>query len=201
VVRPERRRVIDRPVVRAQVVEHRAETRRCAACGQETSAPFPADVLAPVQHGPGVATVAVDRHQEHPLPVERTGRVLGEVVGCPLSGGTLERMAARCADAVVGIVDAIKPAVSAAPVVHSDETGLSLSGTPARLHVASTDRLTWDATPEKRGRAALDALGVLPALRGWVVPDARWASWQDEQCRHALCNAHPRPPTPTTSAS
>lgn len=186
----ERRQVIDLPVVRAQVVEHRAETRGCPRCGQATTAPFPADVRAPVQYGSGVATLAVYLHQEQLLPVERTGRVLGEVFGCPISNGTLERMVAQCADAVADIVAAIKQAVIAAAILHVDETGLSLNGKTAWLHVASTDRLTWYATHRKRGREALDALGVLPAVRGRVVHDGLWSYWHYEQCDHALCNAH-----------
>jgi transposase len=190
VLRTERRQVIDLPVMRVQVVEHQAETRGCPGCGQATTAAFPADVRAPVQYGPGVATLAVYLHQEHLLPVERTGRVLGEVFGCPIGGGTLERMVARCADAVSGIVAAIKQGVISTPIVHADETGLSLGGTTIWLHVASTDRLTWYATHPKRGREALDALGVVPAIRGRVVRDGLWSYWQYDQCGHALCNAH-----------
>jgi transposase len=190
VLRTERRQVIDLPVLRAQVVEHRAETRGCPGCGQATTAPFPAEVVAPIQYGLGVATLAVYLHQEQLLPVERTGRVLGEVFGCPISGGTLERMVARCADAVAAVVAAIKQAVIAAPYLHVDETGLSLNGTTAWLHVAGTDRLTWYATHPKRGQEALDALGVLPAVRGRVVHDGLWSYWHYRQCAHALCNAH-----------
>jgi transposase len=190
VLRTERRQVIDLPVVRAQVVEHQAETRGCPGCGRATTAPFPADVLASVQYGPGVATLAVYLHQEQLLPVERTGRVLGEVFGCELSNGTLERMVAQCADAVADVVTAIKQAVIAAAILHVDETGLSLNGKMAWLHVASTDRLTWYATHRKRGQEALDALGVLPTVRGRVVHDGLWSYWHYEQCEHALCNAH-----------
>ena len=190
VVGTERRQVDHLPPVRVQIVEHQAETRVCPGCGQATAAPFPADVLAPVQYGPGVATLAVYLHQEQLLPVERTGRVLGEVFGCPISNGTLERMVAECADAVAEIVTAIKQAVIAAAIVHVDETGLSLNGTTVWLHVASTARLTWYATHKKRGREALDALGVLPALRGRAVHDGLWSYWHSEQCDHALCNAH-----------
>jgi transposase len=190
VLRTERRQVIDLPVVRAQVVEHQAETRGCPGCGQATTAPFPADVRAPIQYGPGVATLAVYLHQEHLLPVERTGRVLSEVYACPISNGTLERMVADCADAVAEIVAAIKQAVIAAAIVHVDETGLSLTGKNAWLHVASTDQLTWYATHPKRGQEALDALGVLPTVRGRVVHDGLWSYWHYEQCSHALCNAH-----------
>jgi transposase len=186
----ERRQVVDLPLVRVQVVEHQAETRGCPACGQVTTAPFPVGVEAAIQYGPGVATLAIYLHQEHLVPVERTGRILGEAFGCPISGGTLERMVARCADAVGGIVEAIKQAAIAAPVLHTDETGLSLSGVTVWLHVASTDRLTYYATHRKRGREALDALGVLPAVRGRVVHDGLWSYWQYDQCSHALCNAH-----------
>jgi transposase len=190
VLRTERRQVVDLPVVRAEVVEHQAQTRGCPGCGQETQAPFPVGVTGPIQYGPGVATLAVYLHQEHLVPVERTGRILGEVFGCPISGGTLERMVARCADAVADVVAAIKQAVIAAAIVHSDETGLSRNGQTAWLHVASTDRLTWYATHQKRGQEALDALGVLPTMRGRVVHDGLWSYWHYEQCEHALCNAH-----------
>jgi transposase len=190
VLRWERRQVVELPPVRVQVTEHQAEVRGCPRCGQATKAPFPAGVDAAIQYGPGVATLAVYLHQEQLLPVERTGRVLGEVFGCEISGGTLDRMVARCADAVAGIVEAIKQAASAAPVLHADETGLSLNGTTVWLHVASTDQLTYYATHPKRGRAALDALGVLPAVRGRVVHDGLWSYWQYDQCAHALCNAH-----------
>ncbi|MCC7107055.1 MAG: IS66 family transposase [Chloroflexi bacterium] len=186
----ERRQAIDLPVVRAQVVEHQAETRVCPGCGQATTAPFPADVRAPVQYGPGVATLAVYLHQEQLLPVERTGRVLDEVFGCPIGNGTVERMVAQCADAVADVVAAIQQAVIAAAIVHADETGLSLNGKLTWLHVASTDRLTWYGSHPKRGQEALDALGVLPAVQGRVVHDGLASYWHYEQCAHALCNAH-----------
>ena len=145
---------------------------------------------AAIQYGPGVATLAVYLHQEQLLPVERTGQVLGEVFGCEISNGTLERMVARCADAVADIVAAIKQAAIAAAILHVDETGLSLNGTTAWLHVASTAELTWYATHRKRGQEALDALGVLPTVRGRVVHDGLWSYWHYAQCTHALCNAH-----------
>jgi len=55
----ERRQVVDIPPVRARVIEHRAATTCCPGCGSETSGAFPPGVAAPVQYGPGVATLAV----------------------------------------------------------------------------------------------------------------------------------------------
>jgi Bacterial extracellular solute-binding proteins, family 5 Middle len=47
------------------------------------------------------------------------------------------------------------------------------NGKTAWLHVASTQWLTWYATPPTRGREVLAALGVVPAGRGgWSTMDA-----------------------------
>ncbi len=188
--RTERRQVIDLPPIRPQVVEHQAQTVCCPGCGAQTTGEFPAAVGAPVQYGPGVATLAVYLTQEQLLPLARTCAVLAEVFGCPLSEGTVERAVADCHARLAETEAAIKEGVTAAAVAHFDETGVNVGRTLSWLHVASTARLTFYAVHPKRGQEALDALGVLPAFRGRAVHDG-WASyWAYDQCTHALCNAH-----------
>jgi transposase len=189
-LRWERRQVVDLPPVRARVVEHQAETRRCPGCGAATSGPFPQGVQAPAQYGPGVAALAVYLNHAQLLPLERTGAVLAEVFGCPLSERTLERAVGACDARLAEAEAAIKRGVQAAEVAHFDETGLKVGGNGWWLHVASTPRLTFYAAHQQRGRAALEAIGVLPAFRGRAVHDGLPAYWPYEQCAHALCNAH-----------
>jgi transposase len=190
VVRRERRQVLDLPPVRVQVTEHQAETRRCAGCGVETSGPFPGGVEAPVQYGPGVASLAVYLNQEQLLPEERTCRVLAEVFGCPISEATLERAVGTCHAELAAVEAAIKQGIIEAEVAHFDETGARLGGKRFWLHLASTARLTFYATHPKRGREAMDELGVLPAFRGRAVHDGLTSYGQYLDCTHALCNAH-----------
>jgi len=190
VVRSERRQVLDLPSVRLQVTEHRAETRQCAGCGAETSGPFPTGVEAPVQYGPGVAGLAVYLNQEQLLPEERTCRVLAEVFGRPISEATLERAVETCHTQLAAVEAAIKQGITEAEVAHFDETGARLGGKRFWLHVASTATLTFYATHPKRGREAMDALGVLPAFRGRAVHDGLTSYGQYQDCAHALCNAH-----------
>ena len=189
-LRRERRQVVDLPPVQARVVEHQAETKRCPGCGAETSGGFPEGVTGPTQYGPGVATVAVYLNQEQLLPLERTGEVLAEVFGCPIAEGTLERAVGACHAQLAETEAAIKRGVVGARVAHFDETGVNVGGRNAWLHVASTPRLTFYAAHHKRGREALDAIGVVPQFRGRAVHDGLTSYWQYGQCEHALCNAH-----------
>ena len=189
-IRRERRQVVDIPVVKARVVEHQAETKRCPGCGSETSGAFPEGVAGPAQYGPGVATVAVYLNQEQLLPQERTCMVMAELFGCPISEGTLEKAVGQCHEQLAETEAAIKGGVERARVVHFDETGVNVCGGNAWLHVASTASLTFYATHKKRGRAALDEIGVLPNFRGRAVHDGLVSYWQYGQCGHALCNAH-----------
>jgi len=189
-VRRERRQVVDLPPVQARVVEHQAETKRCPGCGTETTGAFPAGVEAPAQYGPGVATLAVYLNQAQLLPLERTGAVLAEVFGCPLSERTLESAVGACHAHLAATEAAIRRGIERAGVAHFDETGLNVAGTGAWLHVASTPRLTFYAVDRKRGRAARDAIGLLPAFLGTAVHDGLPAYWRYGQCAHALCNAH-----------
>ncbi|MCA1598945.1 MAG: IS66 family transposase [Chloroflexi bacterium] len=189
-LRWERRQVIDIPPVRARIIEHQAATTCCPGCGTTTSGTFPPGVAAPVQYGPGVVTLAVYLTQEQLLPLARTSAVLAEVFGCAVSEATVERAVADCHERLAEAEAAIKQGVIEAAVAHFDETGVNVGGTTAWLHVASTPRLTFYAVHKKRGRAALDAIGVVPQFGGRAVHDGWTSYWQYSQCAHALCNAH-----------
>ncbi len=81
-------------------------------------------------------------------------------------------------------------ALQRAPVLHHDETGVRRTGQLARVHVASTRRLTHDAVHAKRGAEATDAIGILPGYTGVSVHDGWKPYGQYSTCRHALCSMH-----------
>jgi transposase len=189
-LRRECRQVVDIPPVKARVVEHQVEIKSCPGCGVETSGQFPEGVLAPAQYGPGVRTVAVYLNQEQLLPLERSCEVLSDLFGCPISEGTLEQAVAQCHEQLAETEEAIKQGIEEARVVHFDETGLNIGGKTSWLHVSSTPGLTYYAAHQKRGRVAIDEIGVLPKFLGRAVHDGLVSYWQYQDCEHALCNAH-----------
>jgi transposase len=188
--RVERRQLIEIPPMQLLVIEHRAESRRCTACGAETKARFPAHVRAPVCYGAGLRARAAYLHKYQLLPVARTSEAMRDLFGCAVSAGTVHRVTEECAEALAGAEAGIKDSVTAAPVIGADETGLRVSGQSHWVHVARTDRLTHYACSPKRGQGAMDAIGILPAYTGTVVSDALCAYRQYKQSRHGLCGAH-----------
>jgi len=186
--RKERRQVVDLPVLKARVVEHQVETKCCPGCGVETSAEFPEGVAGPAQYGPGIAAFAVYLNQAQLMPLERTCEVLDEVFDCPIAEGTLESAVGRCHEQLAETEAAIKRGVEEAGVAHFDETGLNVDGRSFWLHVASTPSLTFYAVHKKRGREAMEEIGVLPRFAGRAVHDGLPSYWQYGQCAHALCN-------------
>jgi Transposase IS66 family len=72
---------------------------------------------------------------------------------------------------------------------HADETGMRLGGKLHWIHVNSTRFLTYLAWHQKRGRVALEAIGIWPRFAGRAMHD-RWKSYDYYQCEHSVCAAH-----------
>ena len=77
----------------------------------------------------------------------------------------------------------------AAPVLHADESGLRVAKSLHWLHVASTVFLTFFGVHGHRGAEAMDALGVQPFFRFWLIHD-HWKAYYKFEALHALCNQH-----------
>jgi transposase len=185
----ERHQVLDLPPKRVVVIEHQAETKCCPRCQQISSASFPLDVQAPVQYGAALGAVGVYLVQQQLLPYERACEVIEDLLGPPMSVGTLHGLVARCAEQLAPVEHEIKAALSRAQVLHQDETGLYVAGRRHWLHVSATEQLTHYAVHPKRGKAALDAIGILVDFQGVSVHDG-WRSYWQFGCQHALCNVH-----------
>ncbi len=185
----ERRQVLDLPPKRVVVIEHQAQQKCCPTCQQISSAAFPQDVRAPIQYGAALGAVGVYLVQQQLLPYERASEVIEDLLGPPMSVGTLQGLVARCAEQLEPVEQQIKAALSRAEVLHQDETGLYVAGQRHWMHVSATEHLTHYAVHRKRGKEALDAIGILADFQGVSVHDG-WRSYWQYLCQHGLCNVH-----------
>jgi transposase len=184
----ETRQVFDIPFLHHEVTEHQLLVAQCA-CGKMHRGEFPAAVTAPVQYGPRIKAAVVHLTHHHMMPVARTGDLMDDLFGLPLSDATVLAINEEARALLAPTVAAMGEALKRAPVAHADETGMRVAGKIHWLHVLATSTLTWIGAHMNRGRKAFDAFGILSAFTGTLIHDG-WKPYRDLDCLHGLCNAH-----------
>ena len=185
----QRRQVFDLPPLRLHVQEHQVHDKRCPGCGHTTRAAFPQGVDEPVQYGPGVLGLGLYLQTYQLLPYGRTAGLISDVFGQTPSQGTLARALKQAHKRLEPVEQQIHAALRRSPSVHFDETGLRIASMRQWVHSAGTAALTLYRAHAKRGREAIDDMGVLPGYEGISIHDA-YTSYLSYPGRHALCNAH-----------
>jgi transposase len=185
----EARQVFDVVLTPLQVTEHQVGTKRCPRCGSAERGQFPAWVTQPVQYGPHLLSLLVYLVVFQLLPWKRTRELIADLFGVWIGGGTLQAAVERCFTGLAATGEQIQEAIRRAQTIGVDETGVRIDGTLHWWHTASTAQYTHYHVHRKRGRAGIDAGGILPAFAGRATHDA-WAPYGAYPCDHSLCNAH-----------
>jgi transposase len=185
----ERRQVFDLPPVRAGVTEHQLIERECG-CGHRTKGTAPPGAQAPVQYGPRIAAIIVYLYAGQFLSKQRTTLALAELSGIPLSPGTVAALTARAAGRLDAFLGHVREQIAASDVAGFDETGFRVEGRLAWVHCARTGKYTLLMVHPRRGRQAMEEMGILPSFTGVAVHDA-WAPYDTYTSpHHQLCCAH-----------
>jgi len=185
----ERRTRVD--IIFEKVVSHvDAEIKRCHACQSQTKGQFPADMSGPLQYGEGIKAYALDLVIAQMLSLQRVQRSIGTLIGVMLSEATILKYVMQLHQALEQWEhDAIEKLL-AMPAMHVDETSLRVDRKNHWIHVCSAGDITCKFLHPKRGKAAIEAIGVIPRYGGVVIHDC-WASYLVyDHCDHGLCGAH-----------
>lgn len=189
--RLEKRQVFDVPPSRIEVTEHIAEIKDCPNCHQTTLGNFPADVSQPVQYGARIKAQMVYFNQQHHVPLERTAEIIEDLYGQTVSEGTIVEACNQMAQQVEPVINAIKAEQqNTTEPAHFDETGGRVDGKLCWFHVVCSALLTYYAIHQKRGKRALDEIGIFPVFKGTAIHDGYCSYFQYGDVINALCNAH-----------
>ena len=181
----EKRQVFDLPERLIEVTEHQASVYRCAACGFETKAEFPAGVAAAAQYGERVRAAAIYLNVQQLIPEDRVAQTMNDLFGAPyLCAASLTTWAEDKAAALAGVAAHIGALAAQTPVRHLDETGFRVAGKGQWLHTVSTEALTFYRVTEQRS-------SVPQGLTGGVVVHDHFKPYNRlTGVAHAFCNAH-----------
>lgn len=146
-----------------------------------------------MQYGPRAQAAAVYLQQALFGAQARTVQAMLDLFGVAMSAGAVAAAHTRAGDRLTDseFVDQLRDALSSAPVVHVDESGLRVAGKLHWVHVATTGKYTLLWVDPRRGRAGIDAGQVMASLSGIAVHDA-WAPYDTYRPGggHQLCCAH-----------
>ena len=185
----EKRQVFDLPKITMKITEYQADIIECD-CGQVHSAVFPSNVKVKAQYGNNIKSLSVYLKHYGFLSYERIAEFMKDIVGQNISQGTLVNMVNECAAKLLFSVKKIKEKLTREDVVHFDETGFRIEGSLHWLHSAGNDNYTYYYPHKKRGKQAMDDMGILPLFRGIAVHDHWDSYYRYIHCNHSLCNSH-----------
>lgn len=183
----ESRQVFDIDISRV-VTEYRAqilvddEENRFVAC-------FPEGVAKAAQYGPGLKAHSVYMSQFQLIPYNRIQDYFADQINVPVSEGSIFNFNKEAFSLLSDFENRAKQELADAEIAHADETGINRNGDRIWLHSLSNPEWTLFYPHEKRGKEAMDAIGILPVFKGTLCHD-HWKPYYKYDCTHALCNAH-----------
>lgn len=151
---------------------------------------FPEGVDNPTQYGSSVKAHSVYMSQFQLIPHLRVANYFNDQLGIPLSSGSVYNFNELAFKKLELFEEWVKETLLNSPLNHADETSVNIKGKKFWFHLLSNDQVVLYQVDEKRGKAAMDRMGILPEYQGIVCHDHWGPYYTYSSCTHALCNAH-----------
>jgi len=185
----ERRTRID--IIFEKVVSHvDAQIKQCPGCQSQTKGRFPTDMPGPLQYGAGIKAYILNLLIAQMLSLKRVQQSIRTLIGMILSEATILKYVMQLHQALKKWEQDAIEKILTMPALHVDETSLRVDRRNYWIHVCSAGDITCKFLHPKRGREAIEDIGVIPRYGGVVIHDC-WASCLTyDHCGHGLCGSH-----------
>ena len=183
------RQVTDVLLPKVITVEYQAKEGTCADCGKVHKAGFPAGVGGVVSYGDTLQGLVTYLTTYQLLPIKRTTELVKDILGIDISQGFVLSSGREAYEELAPVEERSKEEIIESDVAGFDESGMRVAGKNYWLHAASTATCTVYSIHPKRGKEAMDAMGILPKFKGTAIHD-HWKSYYHYLCAHGECNQH-----------
>ena len=174
--------------ISVDVTEYRSEVLENQH-GQQWVAHFPEGVNSPTQYSGGLKAHSVYMSQFQLVPQLRVAEYFKDQMGLPLSKASVQNFNGAAFASLEKFEEWAKKTLLNSVLNNADETGVNVNGKRFWFHLLSNDKVALYQVDEKRGKEAMDRMGVLPEYKGILCHD-HWKPYYKYLCTHALCNAH-----------
>jgi hypothetical protein len=163
---------------------------QCPACGKTVAGKEPEGCNGTLNYGNTIRALAVVLTQYACVGIDKTRKILRDLLGVPISGGTIKNIMRQLAGKSGESIHEIKANLHLSPTLNVDETGGRIAGKTQWFHVASNSKYTLMTAHAKRGKEGSSAGGILPEYKGVLVHDCWKPYFSFDKSEHALCSAH-----------
>ena len=185
----ERRTKID--IIFEKTEEHvDIEVKQCPICDATVKAKFPDDMPGPLQYGNGIKSYVIHLIITQMIALNRVADMVSSIIGRMISPDTMLGFIMRLHVALAPWEENAKRQLMATQSMHVDETSLRVDKKNNLIHVYSSGDITLKFLHQKRGKEAIEAIGIIPHYGGVIVHDC-WASYLSYgHLEHGLCGSH-----------
>ena len=183
------RQVTDVVIPKTITIEYHANEGTCETCGKTHRASFPNGVDGVVSYGDNLQAIVTYLTTYQLVPLKRTTELMKDLFGIDISQGTIVSSTQEAYNNLAETENRTKDEIIESEVAGFDESGMRVAGKNHWLHTASTSTATVYSIHPKRGKEAMDEMGILPRFSGTAIHD-HWKSYYHYDCSHGECNQH-----------
>jgi hypothetical protein len=167
-----------------------AEIKECPRCEAQTKGVFPGDMPGPLQYGSGIKAYALNLLIAQMISLNRIQKLIKTLIGTVISEAIILKYVMQLHRALADWEQSAIEKILTRPAIYVDETSLRVDKKNHWIHVCSSGEITLKFLHRKRGREAIEDIGVIPRYGGVAIHDC-WASYLSyDHCGHGLCGAH-----------
>jgi transposase len=185
---PRRHQVAELPRIKAHITEYRCQNAVCPDCGKNTQAELPQALRG--HFGPDLTALIAHLTVVCRMPRRVARELLEQVLGIPLSLGSIQNSWEEVSDAVAEPCAELEKQLPLAPVINSDETGYRTSGEKRWLWALVAPNFVFYKIAPTRGTEVL--VQLLGAVFAGILCSDRYTAYVNyhNKGEGQFCRAH-----------